>query len=312
LGVLSFDKDNGVALAALARLSRADGETDQVVEYLERLVDICTGNDRVAAAEELATAYEVIGNRLGATRALERALSADPAALGLREKLRVLYRQEENWTRVAAMMAEDAEQSRDDAAQVTLLRDAATLLTEKQQAPELAVELLERANRKRPEDRTLLLQLCDAYESAGRSDLVVGALERVVESFGGRRSKELADIHRRLATAFHTSGDTERAIAELDKAFRIEPGNIHVLKALGELTLEAGDVKRAQQMFRALMLQKLDAQSPISKAEVFYYLGVVHERLDERAKAIQMLERAVQTDASLTVAQELLTQLQRS
>jgi NADH:ubiquinone oxidoreductase subunit len=62
-------------------------------------------------------------------------------------------------------------------------------------------------------------------------------------------------------------------------------------------------------MFRALLLQKLEAGSPISKAEVFYQLGVVHHRLDEKPKAVQMLERAIQTDPNLTAAQTLLNEI---
>jgi Tfp pilus assembly protein PilF len=61
-------------------------------------------------------------------------------------------------------------------------------------------------------------------------------------------------------------------------------------------------------MFRALLLQKLDDGGPITKAEVFLNLGDVHLRLGEKQKAVQMLERAIQTDASLEKAKELLAQ----
>jgi hypothetical protein len=62
-------------------------------------------------------------------------------------------------------------------------------------------------------------------------------------------------------------------------------------------------------MFRALLLQKLDANSPISKAEVFMRLGEVHDKLGEKPKAIQMLERAIQTDPALEAAKEQLAAL---
>jgi tetratricopeptide (TPR) repeat protein len=82
-----------------------------------------------------------------------------------------------------------------------------------------------------------------------------------------------------------------------------------VLKELGEVSVQLADYKKAQQMFRALLLQKLDKDSPITKAEVFMHLGDVHIRLGETQKAIQMLERAVQTDDSLERAKELLAQV---
>ena len=105
-----------------------------------------------------------------------------------------------------------------------------------------------------------------------------------------------------------SDGEAQRAIDELDKAFRIEPGNVQVLKELGDVSVRLGDYKKAQQMFRALLLQKLEEGGPITKAEVFYNLGDVHLRLGEKQKAVQMLERALQTDASLERAKELLVQ----
>ena len=99
---------------------------------------------------------------------------------------------------------------------------------------------------------------------------------------------------------------TARAMDELDKAFRIEPGNVHVLKELGDVSMQVNDLKKAQQMFRALLLQKLEDNGPVTKAQVFQSLGDVHLRLGETQKAVQMLERALQTDPSLETAKELL------
>jgi tetratricopeptide (TPR) repeat protein len=132
-----------------------------------------------------------------------------------------------------------------------------------------------------------------------------------VESYGGKRTKELGEIHRRLANAYLADGETQRALDELDKAFRIEPGNINVLKRLGEVAIDVGDMKKAQQMFRALLLQKLDDSSPITKAEVFMRLGEVHEKLEEKSKAIQMYERAVQADDTLEQAKIRLVALKK-
>jgi hypothetical protein len=62
-------------------------------------------------------------------------------------------------------------------------------------------------------------------------------------------------------------------------------------------------------MFRALLLQKLDGTSPIQKHQVFYNLAVVHQRLDEKPKAVQMLERAIQAEPGYPDAEQLLSQL---
>jgi tetratricopeptide (TPR) repeat protein len=170
-------------------------------------------------------------------------------------------------------------------------------------------EILKKAADLAPDDRELLLDLCDAYSASGRGSDAVSVLEQVVESYGGKRSKELGEIHRRLATAYLSQGEQEKALEELEKAFRIEPGNVNVLKQLGDTALSIGDIKKAEKMFRALLLQRLDAKSPITKAEVFCRLGQVHQQNGDKPKAKQMFERALQTDAGLEAAKEGLASL---
>ena len=297
------------ALGAVARLYEQTGEHAQAAEVLSRLVEFAQPEDKVQYAKRLAAVYEQLDDVRSAAAALEAARRADPADPELRARLEQLYRDGEQWDSLARLLADNAESSSDTARQVALWSEAATLLMDKQKDYAGASLWLEAALEKEPDNRRLLMQLCDAYNASGRAREAVNVLERVVASYGGRRSKELAEVHRRLADAFKAEGQLERAISELDKAFRIEPGNVSVLKALGQLALEAGDHKRALQMFRALLLQRLGPDSPISKAEVFYHLGIVHHRLGERAKAVQQLERALQTDSSLTAAQELLNEI---
>jgi tetratricopeptide (TPR) repeat protein len=92
-------------------------------------------------------------------------------------------------------------------------------------------------------------------------------------------------------------------------AFKIDPGSIEVLRDLGVLALEANDLDRAQKTFRALLLQKLDPTAGISKGEVFYYLGEISMKQGDKAKAVQMLERAVENDPGLDRAKQMLSGL---
>jgi len=156
-----------------------------------------------------------------------------------------------------------------------------------------------------------LLALCDAYTAAGRSKEAAQALEKVVASFAGKRSKELATIHQRLSQAYLADGDKARALAELDQAFKIDPGSVAVLRDLGRLSIELGDLDRAQKTYRALLLQKLDRSSPITKGEVFLHLGEISNRQGDKAKAVQMLERALENDPNLASAKSLLAELKR-
>ncbi len=307
--VLDRDPDHTDALAALVRLFETAGDWQNALPLLERQAAATQGADRIAAQLKLADAWAAVDAPDRALEALEAALRLDPSNAELRARLRGSYEQAAAWAKLGDLIADGAEHESDDKQKVSLLREAAEVFGHKLEDHSRAAELLERANQLAPTDRALLLELCDEYSASGRSQEAIETLEKVVESYGGRRSKELAEIHRRLATAFQAEGQLDMAVAELDKAFRIEPGNISVLRALGLLALELEDLKRAQQMFRALLLQKLGPKSPVTKAEVFYYLGVVHHRLGEGAKAKQMVDRALQADPELQLARELADQL---
>jgi tetratricopeptide (TPR) repeat protein len=193
--------------------------------------------------------------------------------------------------------------------QVKLLKAAAEIHLARRKNAEDAIPILERAAQLVPHDRELLLVLCDAYNAAQRGRDAAQVLEKVIASFGSRRTKELALYHHRLARALALLGDKDVALAQLDLAFKIDPGSVSVLKDLGVLALETNDLDRAQKTFRALLLQRLDPNAGISKGEVFYYLGEISAKQGDKAKAVQMFERAIENDPALERARLKLTEL---
>ncbi|MDP9035494.1 MAG: tetratricopeptide repeat protein, partial [Myxococcota bacterium] len=195
------------------------------------------------------------------------------------------------------------------AERVRLLRSAADIHLFRRDSPEQAIPILERAARLVPHDRELLLSLCEAYDTAQRGRDAALVLEKIIASFGGRRTKELAVYHHRLARTLTQLGDKSAALTQLDQAFKIDPGSIGVLRDLGVLAFETNDLERAQKTFRALLLQRLDPNAGISKGEVFYYLGEVSAKMGDKAKAVQMLDRAVENDPSLDKARAKLAEL---
>ncbi len=307
--VLAREPNDRSALDALVRLRLAGNETAEAATLLERLVAGLSGSEAVTRGVELASLHRKLGAGEQAASALERALTVEPSNVEVRKALQAQHEANGSWDKVAALLVQDADAAATDKERVQLLCKAARLHSTKRGDHGAAADLLARASHLTPDDRELLLELCDEYSASGRGNDAVAVLERVVESFAGKRTKELADIHRRLATAYLSQDNREKALDELNKAFRIEPGNLHVLKQLGEVALETGDLKKAQQMFLALRLQKLEGDSPISKGEVLLRLGQVHQKLGEDAKAKQMYERALQADDKLEEAKKGLAEL---
>jgi tetratricopeptide (TPR) repeat protein len=308
-GVLERDPGHRGALECVARLSASEGKLEQAGSALDKLLATSSGAEAVRLALSLADVEEQLGSKEKAALALERGLNADERNADVRERLRKLYETTEAWDKLSGLVARDAELVTGADAQVKLLRQAARIQAEKRSDHAAAAALLDRASQIKPDDRELLLDLCDEYNASGRGKAAAQVLEKIVQSYGTKRTKELAEIHRRLASAYLADGEGQRALEELDKAFRIEPGNISVLALLGEVALNVGDLKKAQQMYRALLLQKLDDAGPIKKGMVFVRLGDIHDKLGEKPKAIQMYERALQTDATLNEAKTKLSLL---
>ena len=311
--VLGRETSHRGALHAVARLYEARNDDDRAVGALGRLLEVEHGDGLVDVALRLAEAY---GRRTSpdsdraAVAALERAFAEDPSRADVRAKLRALHERLENWGRLAELLVSEADAAGTETDQkVKLLRQAAALYVDRQRDPTAAAALLERASSLAPDDRELLFALCDAYAATGRGREAAQALEKVVASYGGKRSKELASVHHRLANAFLTQGERDKALSELDAAYKIDPSSVPILKDLGGLASSMGDLERAQKTYRALLLQKLDAGAPITKAEVFFHLGEILHRQGDKPKAILMLERAVETDAKMARARDLLAEL---
>jgi tetratricopeptide (TPR) repeat protein len=316
--VLAQEPTHHEALVSVARLSEAKGAWERAASALTALLGAESSEDEtVALSLRLADAEEKQGNVDGVESALRRALTVRPRATDVRGRLRTLYDKQKRWEQLAAMLAEDADQAKDTETDATklaqeqtrLLRKAAEIHMKERSAPADAVPLLERAAELAPQDRELLLLLCDAYSAASRERDATQVLERIIASFGTKRTKELSLYHHRLGRALSRLGDRDVALTQLDLAFKIDPGSIEVLRDLGTLAIDIGDLERAQKTFRALLLQKLDANSGITKGEVFLRLGEISHKQGDKPKAIQMLERALENEPGLAQAKTMLAEL---
>ena len=308
--VVERDSSNVSALRALSRLYVRAGDPERAAGTLESLLDRVDGDERVSLAYELAELAErELKSRERAEAALRLALSTPVRQSETRERLFALNERHGDHQGLAQLLSEEAEITSDTAQKVQLLRRASDLARVQLKDPSAAAAFLERALSVAPEDRAVLVPLCELYIAAGRQSDAVPVLQRIIASYGGRRVKEVAGFHHMLARAFSGMGDNARALTELDAAYRVDLTNVGVLKDLGLMAYEQGDYDRAQKTFRGLLLQRLDRDAPISKADVYYYLGEISRQQGDPQKAISMLERAVAEQASHERAKSLLSTL---
>jgi tetratricopeptide (TPR) repeat protein len=323
LGVLETDASFRPALVALARLYEQQDETAKAAEVNERLMEGADSGDLTKLALKAKDLYVAVDDKEAGCRVLEKvleqaeAIGADNVELA-RDGLRHLYRETEDWSKLAALVETEAEEAETDDEKVVLYRKAAVIHSDQREDHERAAELLDKAVALNEDDRDLMLELCDQYTKSGRGKAAIEVLQKVVDSYGGRRSKELADIHYRIASAHMADGDLAAALEDLESARKMDPGSVTVLYELGTLSLRLVDsdagskdehIKRAGNAFRSLLLQRLDADAPVTKADVFYHLALVSQAEGDTKKAKQMVDRALSNDKEHDKAKALKGEL---
>jgi len=298
------------SLRALARLYERNGSWTKVADSLERLAGRLDGQEAIDLSHRVADLWEQqVGDTEQAGRALRAAYERFPKESATRERLKAYYEAGGDYRALAEVLDAELQGAASDADRVALLRTVSDVYRDQLDDPGMAASYLERAVELDSEDRGALVPLCDLYMAAGRQQDAVPILGRIIESFGRQRSKELATHQHRLGQALAAMGDADGALAAYDAAFKIDLTNVAILRDLGKLTHANGDLDRAQKSFRALLLQKLEPDSGIQKADVYYYLGDIAAKTDDTRKAITMLERALAEDASHEDASALLAQL---
>jgi tetratricopeptide (TPR) repeat protein len=299
------------SLTALAELYERKESWTKVADTLERLAARLDGQEAISTCHRVVDLYEQqVGDEAQAGRALRGAYERFPSDEATRNRLKAYYEARGEYQALAQVLDAELESAAStDEERVALLRAISDVYCDKLEDPGTAAIYLERAVQLGSEDRAALVPLCELYMAAGRQQDAVPILQRIIESFGKQRSKELAKHYHRLGQALSGMGDAAGALQAYDAAFKIDLTNVAILRDLGKLTHANGDLDRAQKSFRALLLQKLEPDSGIQKADVYYYLGDIAAKQGDPRKAITMLERALAEDASHEQASELLAQL---
>ncbi|MBI5513785.1 MAG: hypothetical protein HY909_08450, partial [Deltaproteobacteria bacterium] len=309
--VLARDGDHLGALRALARLHEAAEQWGRAAEMVRRALALATpGAEGAALALALAQLEADRMHNPGETeRALRRALELDPTCRAALDRLKAIAQGRGDHALLVEMLEREVALATDAKATVALYKSLAEAARAQLSDPPRAARYLEAAVALAPEDRELLLPLVELYGEVGRDRDAVPILERIVQSYGTRRTKDMAQWLHRLGRAHEALGELPQALTSYDAAFKIDLTNVPILRDLGLLCLKTEDLERAQKTFRALLLQRLDGTAGITKADVYFYLGSTLSQQGDKTKALGMLDRALEADKAHARALELTARL---
>jgi tetratricopeptide (TPR) repeat protein len=298
-----------LALRALATLEEGLQRWDAASAALKRLMGLEEPERTVETALRLADACERAGRPGDARGALERAQTAAPNERPLRKRLERVYEQLGAWHELADIVLDDAHTSGDVADRFELLLRAGSLLLEQAGDPTAAVEALEEARALRPLDPNCVALLADAYTSSGRTHDAAVLLEPLVASHKGRRARELAPLHFRLARVARHMGNAAEEARSLMLALDCDAQNGQVCSDVALRAMEADHFELANRALRAITLLK--QPGPMSKALAYQHMGEIARKQGDAKKAMTLLNRALAEDPSLEGARALVNALER-
>ncbi len=197
---------------------------------------------------------------------------------------------QEEWVlcvhRIIASMPNQAEK-------LTLLKEAASFLKDK---PELSTDytkVLETIQSLVPVELETVAELAREYVRQGHHAKASQVLNAFVKAQPNLRGKDRSVIFQLLGEATAGAGEHEEALVYYEQATKADINNRKTLLDYSRLCYELGRYDKAQNGFRALLLQKNASDVGIERADLYYYLSDIAAKEGDKTKAKSLAERAL-------------------
>jgi pentatricopeptide repeat protein len=174
-----------------------------------------------------------------------------------------------------------------------------------------ALAALAKAAEDAPTDSRVLAPLADLYFAANRLDEAGPIYAQLAEEAkAARRMKDVAKFRQRQGGILEARGDIKGALVAYEEALRVNPTDVITMSGLGRLYFEAQDWEKARKIYQSLVLQNIEPDSGVTKAEVYWALGNIHLQLGQPPKAKSMFQRGLEIEPHNQRLKEALLSLQ--
>lgn len=304
--------DDLSALRELARLYDQQGRWKECFEFLKAQVKRL-GEIGEVATELLCRMGQLCEERANnidvAEKCYKRALTIEPRSTLALDGLKRVYAHRKEPTLVAQVLeAQEALSSGE--ALAALATERGVLLRDQLQDVAAAGAAFEAALRASPLHAEAAVALLELAEKGGGQERVRKNLALLVEVFAKtRRIRERHLALHTLGSMAEAVGDGPHAIAAFEAAYQAASTHLPTLLALARLYYDSGHWEKALKMLQILLLNEGSLPTPADRVQLFHRLGSIRQKMGERARAINMYQRALEIDAAHAASRKALNEL---
>ncbi len=296
------------ALHALERIEHETQNWEGLIKITGRLVALESGPAQVEAALLLSRACRELGRPADARQGLEFARRKQPDVKQLRSELQTIYAAINANRELADLLIDEAGDTQERDAKLTLLRRASKLYLDAGEA-EAATGPLRSILEIDPADSEAVGLLADAYTNSNQLDAAEAIIDAAIEAAPAGRSPELANLQLRKARLAAARGDRDTQVAVLQLAFANDKQNGFIAAELADLAEEMENWDLATKVLRQIALME-GVECPISRAMSFVRQGRISMIQGDQKRAVFWARRAIKEDPELPEAQVLLNETQ--
>ena len=310
--VLEADPNNLDALGVLGKLYQADGEWEQAMSILERQIEHCGDEARMAELLlQKGRAFEEHFDDLAkAEENYRAAMEFDSSNDAVLQALKALHRKTKNWEALVHLMRIEAQNLTEDSDRIALYLEMADIASNQVGDAASAVEALEAAYALDSDNLEIAEPLLQAYIDADEATKAEPILEGIIEALTAKRKfRQLFKFHHLRGQLAEQRGDAAAALESYQAAYDLDATYIPNLLSLGRLYFEAEDWDKALKVYQTLLLHQMKIKDKKQKLEVYFHLGHVRLAKGDTRRAKDMFTRALGVDRDHAPSKEALSNL---
>jgi golgin subfamily B member 1 len=294
--VLTVEAEHPEALAGIARLYEETEQWDRAVEIMRRLIRVSADpKEKVDLNYRLGKVFdEQMKDPEPAQEYLVEALSQDPAHVPSMLSLLGIYKRRGDWQKAAQLMIRAEAATVNPLEKTRLLHEAGKIFQDKLGDEAQAGDLFARVLQLDPEHVEAGEPLSQIYFKREEWAPLVPILEMLARKGERKTNRELTQLYHHLAKAADKLGENEKALKYYKQSYDLDSTYLPTLVDRAGLLYRLEHWDDAFRIYQTILVHHRDTQKDDEIVDIFFRLGRIKLKLNERTKAVNMFEKALE------------------